>query len=83
MSDNPQNVGFIGTGHIAAPMARNLARKGHKVVVSERNSEVSDALIAARLGITKGGNQAVIDASDVVFLCLRHSGEPIASAHDS
>lgn len=64
-------VGFLGTGHIAAPMARALARKGHTVTVSERNAETAAALVAAGLGITSAPNQAVIDASDVVFVCLR------------
>lgn len=64
-------VGFIGTGHIAAPMARNLARKGHKITVSDRNAQVADGLASSGLGIAIGDNQAVIDASDVVFLCLR------------
>ncbi|MGY3438111.1 MULTISPECIES: NAD(P)-binding domain-containing protein [unclassified Marinovum] len=64
-------VGFIGTGHISAPMARALARDGHSVTVSERNTEVSAALVAANLGIAVADNQGVVDASDVVFLCLR------------
>lgn len=64
-------VGFIGTGHIAAPMARALARNGHKVTVSERNAEVAAELAASGLGIEVASNQAVIDASDTVFLCLR------------
>jgi pyrroline-5-carboxylate reductase len=64
-------VGFLGTGHIAAPMARALARKGHSVTVSERNADTAAALVAAGLGINAAPNQAVIDASDVVFLCLR------------
>lgn len=64
-------VGFIGTGHIAAPMARALARKGHMVTVSERNAEYAAALAGAGLGIEVAPNQGVIDASDVVFLCLR------------
>lgn len=64
-------VGFIGTGHIAAPMARVLARDGHAVAVSKRNAEVADGLAASGLGITVASNQKVIDGSDVVFLCLR------------
>lgn len=64
-------VGFIGTGHIAAPMARALARDGHKVVVSERNAAVAAALAAAGLGIKVAPNQDVIDGAEIVFLCLR------------
>lgn len=36
-------IGFLGTGHIAAPMARALARDGHTVTVSERNAETAAA----------------------------------------
>lgn len=64
-------IGFIGTGHIAAPMARALARDGHAVTVSERGREVSSALAAAGLGIVVADNQGVVDASDIVFLSLR------------
>lgn len=64
-------IGFIGTGHIAAPMARTLARAGHQVTVSERNQQTSAALVASGLGIEVATNQEVLDRSDVVFLCLR------------
>lgn len=64
-------VGFIGTGHIAAPMARTLARDGHGVTVSRRSEAVSSGLASAGLGIEVTDNQDVIDASKVVFLCLR------------
>lgn len=63
-------IGFIGTGHIAAPIARLMAAKGHEISVTERNAEVSAAL-KAELGVTIAPPQAVIDASDIVFLCLR------------
>jgi pyrroline-5-carboxylate reductase len=63
-------IGFLGTGHIAAPMVRFLAPKGHEVLVSERGAEV-----AAELAVSAGAkvlpNQAVVDGSDIVFLCLR------------
>ncbi|WP_209504780.1 MULTISPECIES: NAD(P)-binding domain-containing protein [unclassified Ruegeria] len=63
-------IGFIGTGHIAAPIARLMAVKGHEISVTERNAEVSAAL-KAELGVAVSPPQAVIDASDIVFLCLR------------
>lgn len=70
-------VGFIGMGHIAAPMARALARSGHDVRVSERNRDISAALAEAFEAIEPAPNQTVLDGSDVVFLCLRpaHSTE--------
>ncbi len=63
-------IGVIGTGHIAAPIARLMAAKGHDIHVTERNAEVSAGL-KAELGVTIAAPQAVIDASDIVFLCLR------------
>jgi len=63
-------IGFIGTGHIAAPMVRFLARKGHEVLVSERGADVA-AELAASVGAKVLPNQAVVDGSDIVFLCLR------------
>ncbi len=63
-------IGFIGTGHIAAPIARLMASKGHDIYVSERNVQVSSAL-KAELGVSVGTPQEVIDGSDIVFLCLR------------
>ncbi len=64
-------VGFIGTGHIAAPMARFLVRKGHDVIVSERNAVVAGALVAAFPEIKIADNQGVVDNADIVFLCMR------------
>ncbi|MCG7519408.1 NAD(P)-binding domain-containing protein [Ruegeria sp. Ofav3-42] len=63
-------IGFIGTGHIAAPIARFLAAKGHEITVTERNANVS-AELKAELGVIVAAPQAVIDESDIVFLCLR------------
>jgi len=64
-------IGFIGTGHIAAPMARALARDGHDVVVSERSETIAAELSAAFKTISVAPNQGVVDACDTVFLCLR------------
>ena len=63
-------IGFVGTGHIAAPMARFLAAKGHEIIVTERNADVSAAL-RAELGAEVASPQTVIDGSEIVFLCLR------------
>lgn len=63
-------IGFIGTGHIAAPMVRFLADRGHQITVSDRNREVA-ASLAATHGVVVADNQAVVDASDIIFLCVR------------
>lgn len=63
-------IGFIGTGHIAAPMVRFLAAKGHDISVTERSATVSAAL-AERHGVAVASASGVLDASDIVFLCVR------------
>ncbi len=68
MSDK---IGFLGTGDIAAPMIRNLARKGHDIVVSKRSEGLSRQLEADFDCVTRAPNQAVLDQSSIVFLCLR------------
>ena len=63
-------IGFIGTGHIAAPMVRFLAERGHEITVSERNPETAQALKTSH-GVFVAANQEVLDRSDIVFLCVR------------
>jgi pyrroline-5-carboxylate reductase len=56
-------------------MARHLAGKGHDIAVTRRSASVSSAL-ARDIGATVGTAQEVVDASDVVFLCVRpHQAE--------
>ncbi|WP_424932695.1 NAD(P)-binding domain-containing protein [Amaricoccus macauensis] len=63
-------IGFVGTGHIAAPMVRFLAGRGHEITVSKRNSDVA-ADLAASHGVAVADNQDVVDGSEIVFLCVR------------
>lgn len=64
-------IGFIGTGHIAAPMIRTLARDGHDLFVSRRNEAISSALAAEFPNVKAQDNQSVVDAAELVFLCVR------------
>ncbi len=61
-------LGFLGCGTIASAVVRGLAGKGHRITVSERSKFQSAALAGAFGDVTAAGNQAVIDASDVIFL---------------
>lgn len=63
-------VGFLGTGRIAAPMVKALARSGHQVRVSERNRQVSAELAAGFENVSVHGNREVVDGSEVVVICL-------------
>jgi pyrroline-5-carboxylate reductase len=51
-------------------MIRHLAAKGHDIIATYRNREVSGAL-ERELGIRLGEPQEVIDGSDIIFLCVR------------
>lgn len=64
-------IGFIGTGDIAAPMVRFLARKGHPILVSERNAETAQSLAGGFDTVQIAPNQSVLDQADIVFLCVR------------
>ncbi|MGR3814524.1 MAG: NAD(P)-binding domain-containing protein [Cognatishimia activa] len=68
-------IGFIGTGHIAAPMVRRMVALGHEVTVTTRNAEVSASLVASH-GVKAREPQEVLDASEIVFICLRPAVAP-------
>lgn len=72
-------IGFVGTGAIAAPMVRHLAAKGHEITVTRRGEAFSRAL-AEDLRVAVAEPQGVVEASDIVFLCLRPhlAGEVLA-----
>lgn len=63
-------VGFIGTGEIAAAMVQGLAGRGHHILVSDRNAEVARKLAMEVPEVSVGTNVEVVAGSDVVFLCL-------------
>jgi pyrroline-5-carboxylate reductase len=73
-------LGFVGTGHITVAMVEGLCAApapGERIVVSPRNAE-NAADLARRFAnvMVASDNQAVVDASDVVFLAVR---PPVAS----
>lgn len=66
-----QRIGFLGTGRIAEPMVQSLDRRFPDAVihVTERSRAIAESL-ALLPTVTVADNQAVVDASDTVFLCL-------------
>lgn len=73
-------IGFIGTGHIAAPIARHLSRKGHDIIVTRRSEAVS-AQLAQEINAQIADPQDVLERSDIVVLCLRpHLAVEVLSA---
>lgn len=72
MSDT---IGFIGTGRIAAAVITGLLRAADPptaIVVSPRNAARAASLAAANPSVSVAAdNQAVVDRSGTVFLCVR------------
>lgn len=64
------DLGFIGTGTIASAVVRGIAGDGHRITVSRRGQAFSSVLAAECPGVSVADNQAVLDASAVVFLGL-------------
>ncbi|WP_336279437.1 pyrroline-5-carboxylate reductase [Bartonella sp. CB175] len=67
-------VGFLGTGKISASMVDGLMTSAfdiHSIIVSPRNAKIAECLAQnyEKVIISKD-NQALLDASDCVFLCL-------------
>ena len=74
MSQEFQQIGFIGLGVMGEPMCRNLAVKsGGRIVACDLSQSPLERL--AQHGVIRCGSvrEAVVE-SDVVFLCLP-SGE--------
>src|SRR5437868_458121 len=62
-------VGFIGTGHMGNPMARNLIAAGQELVVHDAFSQACENLI--ELGATWADSpKAVAEQCQVVFTSL-------------
>ncbi len=68
-SERNMNVGFIGLGTMGAPMARNLLKKGHRLIVADVQPAAVAALTAA--GATAAATpRDVAAASDIVITML-------------
>jgi len=63
-------IGVIGCGNIASAVVHGIAKDGHQFTVSERSERYSKALSEAYSNVTVASNQAVADASEIIFLGL-------------
>src|SRR5437879_4298603 len=61
-------VGFIGLGSMGQPMARNLIRAGHQVMVYNRSRERAEAL--AKEGAEIADNPAMAAKQEIVITML-------------
>jgi 2-hydroxy-3-oxopropionate reductase len=65
-------IGFIGLGIMGRPMAKNLIKAGHELVVDEHQEETTAELVAA--GAQRGGRPAEIARQvDLVITMLPNS----------
>ncbi len=65
----PETIGFIGLGVMGKPMAKNLMKAGHSLVVHSRSREPVDELVAS--GATAAGSPAeVARVSGIVVTML-------------
>ncbi|MCC5992709.1 MAG: NAD(P)-binding domain-containing protein [Rhodobacteraceae bacterium] len=69
-------IGVIGTGTIATALVRGLAGQGHVITLSQRSAANSAMLAGEIAEVSVAENQAVLDASDVVFLGLMAGAAP-------
>lgn len=76
MGRKMMRIGVIGTGTIATAVVRGIAGDGHQIMVSERSAANAAALADAFGNVSVAGNQAVVDASDVVILGLMADQAP-------
>ena len=59
-------IGFLGLGHMGAPMARNLLKAGHALVVCDLVQAAVDELVAA--GATAAGSAAELARAEVAII---------------
>lgn len=68
------NIGIIGTGRIARRLVEALAHgdnEARSIVISQRNESISAELVERYAHVSRTADaQEIVDASDVVFLCL-------------
>ena len=64
-----ERVGFVGLGIMGAPMARNLLRAGHELIVHNRSREKADELAAEGATVAESPTE-VAEGSDVVITML-------------
>jgi 3-hydroxyisobutyrate dehydrogenase len=61
-------IGFVGLGHMGAPMARNLLKAGHSLVVYDVVQRNVDALKAAGAGAANSAARAADEAELVITM---------------
>ena len=74
------NIGFIGTGNIGAPIAGQLLKAGHRLLVHDLRRANAEKLLAS--GAAWVDTPAAVAAEcDAVATCLPGPKEKIGRAH--
>ena len=67
-----KNIGFIGLGIMGKPMAKNLVKAGHNLLVYDKNPAPAEELVKAGAKAAPG-SAAVAAASEIVITMLPNS----------
>ena len=63
-------IGFIGTGKITNSCVRSLTGKGHSIMITERNIDISSTLSQLFDDVVVATAQSVVEESDLVCLAF-------------
>lgn len=63
-------LGFLGTGAMGAPVARNLVRAGMDVLVFNRTARRAESVLAAGPTARRAERREELAVCDIVFTCL-------------
>ncbi|MDP9354381.1 MAG: 2-hydroxy-3-oxopropionate reductase [Chloroflexota bacterium] len=78
-----EQIGFIGLGIMGKPMARNLAKAGHKLVVFNRSRNAIDELVSESDAFTAAGSaREVAEQAQIVITMLPDSPDVRAVVFD-
>ncbi len=66
----PNSVAFIGLGVMGYPMARHLAKAGHKVTVYNRTAAKAEKWASENGGTARATPKAAAEGADFVFVCV-------------
>ena len=71
------SIGFIGVGHMGAPMARNLLKAGHQVTVFDPNAENAKAVAGAK----QAASLVELSATNDIIVSMLPSGRELKVAY--
>ena len=66
----PNTVAFIGLGVMGYPMARHLAKAGHRVTVYNRTGAKAGKWVSEHGGTSKRSPREAAEGAELVFVCV-------------